>query len=361
MASCPDPLNGESLGRTTGPTKLSWEPAKDAVEYKLYFGDNADNLELLDTVKKSTTIQSPVLKELQKYYWRVDVKRPDGSTARGERWRFSTGEMVAWWKLDSAEAQVTQDYSGNDFHAKLVGDAQIVSDPDRGNVLSLDGSEDYVDCGVEPMYNTHNSITVSAWVKVNRFDNEYESIISKGNSAWRLQRNRRTGSMTFGCTGLILPQRDDYVNQWGAIYGNQTVEDKKWHHVVGVYDGKKTALYVDGVLDISEIAEGRIVGNDKRIYIGANAGEDLPGGRRHWNGRIDDVRIYSYALTEDEIHALMEETGNMRAARRIQLMAAVPGQWKDRLSSTGLQQGKQVPTMSISVQIRIVCRCFLAW
>jgi beta-galactosidase len=95
---------------------------------------------------------------------------------------------------------------------------------------------------------------------------------------------------------LAIPGGD----QWGGLYGNSSVNDGKWHHVAGVYDGQTMYLYVDGVLDSSQPASGPIGTNDEPVYIGENS--EMTG--RHWNGMIDDVRIYSYALGETDIEAL---------------------------------------------------------
>jgi hypothetical protein len=75
------------------------------------------------------------------------------------------------------------------------------------------------------------------------------------------------------------------------------VNDGKWHHVTGVYNGKEIFLYVDGILDNSEQASGIIETNDFAVTIGQNVEHPA----RCWNGLIDDVRIYSYALTEAEV------------------------------------------------------------
>jgi hypothetical protein len=59
---------------------------------------------------------------------------------------------------------------------------------------------------------------------------------------------------------------------------------------------------VDGVEDSrSPVPYGETINtNAWEVLIGENA--ERPG--RFWNGLIDDVRIYSYALSEDEIEAL---------------------------------------------------------
>jgi hypothetical protein len=80
------------------------------------------------------------------------------------------------------------------------------------------------------------------------------------------------------------------------------VDDGQWHHAAGVYDGQTLSLYVDGVHDVSTKAAGRIRESDKAVLIGENA--EKPG--RFWNGLIDDVRIYSYGLTAQEVAALCQ-------------------------------------------------------
>jgi hypothetical protein len=71
---------------------------------------------------------------------------------------------------------------------------------------------------------------------------------------------------------------------------------------VGVYDGTHLILYVDGEPDATAIATGRIRRNDWRVFIGENSEQT----NREWDGLIDDVRIYSYALSPEEVKMLYE-------------------------------------------------------
>jgi WD40 repeat protein/serine/threonine protein kinase len=214
-------------------------------------------------------------------------------------------QMIAHWTFDQVEGKKVLDSSGNELHGKLQGDAQIISDPQRNSVLSLDGDGDYVDCGNSSVFEMSRQITVSAWIKVNTFDKKFQAIVTKGDKAWRLQRENETDALQFACTGLKVPS-----DRSSAVRGKMDVNDGKWHHVVGVYDGTKMCLYLDGELDVSASATGSIKTNSDPVYIGEN-GER----RRFWNGLIDDVRIYSYALSEEEIEDLFVEDLPERAAR----------------------------------------------
>lgn len=88
------------------------------------------------------------------------------------------------------------------------------------------------------------------------------------------------------------------------------VNDGKWHHISGVYDGSKMYLYVDGALDNDGSATGTIGTNNQPVYIGENS--EMPG--REWNGLMDDVRIYNSALDPNEIKALASMGRNDDAA-----------------------------------------------
>jgi hypothetical protein len=206
--------------------------------------------------------------------------------------------MIAWWKFDETKGETVIDSSGNGLNGKLVGDARIVSDLVRGNVLSLDGDGDYVDCGNNQAFDITNSITVTAWVNITTVPTIWTSIVNKGETAWRLSTYRDQRRFHFainpGATG-------PYIN------GNIEVAAGEWHHVCGTYDGANIRLYVDGVEDPnSPMANSRgITTNGEPVYIGGNS--EKPG--RYWNGLIDDVRIYSYALSEAEVKELYAGRG----------------------------------------------------
>lgn len=47
--------------------------------------------------------------------------------------------LVARWEFEQSKEGMVADTSGNNLHGRLVGDAQVYADPERGNVLRLDG------------------------------------------------------------------------------------------------------------------------------------------------------------------------------------------------------------------------------
>ena len=71
-------------------------------------------------------------------------------------------------------------------------------------------------------------------------------------------------------------------------------------HLAGTFDGKEVRIFVNGKLISSKPAQGVIGTNDKALSIGGHgnsAGDKF-------TGVIDDVRVYSRALSEAEIGAI---------------------------------------------------------
>ena len=69
---------------------------------------------------------------------------------------------------------------------------------------------------------------------------------------------------------------------------------------MGIYDCTEMRLYIDGQLDMSSLATGNMLPNIRPVCIGAHSLTK----KKRYVGFIDDIRIYNYALTEDEVIGL---------------------------------------------------------
>ncbi len=201
--------------------------------------------------------------------------------------------LKALWELDEGSGGTALDSAG-DNHGTLVPNTtpplwQPVGGM-LGGALEFDGVDDCVSIPNESRFDITYQLTVSAWIKVIAFDESWQAIVTKGDTAWRLHRLRDTASVAFHCN--IFPY-------WGAD-GSVNVADGQWHHVAGVYDAKRAYLYVDGLLDNSEPVFAFINKNDFPVKIGENA--ERPG--RCFSGLIDDVRIYTCGLGPLDVYQL---------------------------------------------------------
>jgi serine/threonine protein kinase len=204
--------------------------------------------------------------------------------------------LIAHWTFDHVDGRMLTDASGNGHDAQLMGAARLA--PDQvGSVLLLGSEGGHVECPDESAFDLRNEMAISCWIRVDAFTQSWQAIVTKGGAAWRLVRCRDTRQLAFHCTGLDSRHGE-------GVNGQMAVEDGSWHHVVATFDRQKLHLYVDGILDASVLASGRIATSNEPVWIGANS--EVPLDRR-WNGSIDEVRIYARSLRLNEIRTLYEE------------------------------------------------------
>ncbi|HUT47518.1 MAG TPA: LamG domain-containing protein, partial [Sedimentisphaerales bacterium] len=265
----------------------------------------------------------------------VESPRSASQAVQGEE----KNKLVAWWKLDETDVNEVADSSGNNYQGTLIGNPQWRPAGGKiGGALEFDGDGDYVEIGNESAFDIAGAITVAAWIRVNVFDKRWQTIVAKGDTSWRLQRTAEEDTLAFHCTGIVSVE-----GQWPeGIEGNKNVNDGKWHHVVGVYDGAKVSLYIDGVPDKSSEASGAIQMNDSAVIIGGNSEQT----GREWNGLIDEVSIIGGAIDANAIHALYTgadpNTIAQRANPQLQSPDKLVAWWKfdnDANDSAGANHG----------------------
>jgi WD40 repeat protein/tetratricopeptide (TPR) repeat protein len=241
---------------------------------------------------------------LKNYEARLRTYQSGKAFCAGDLVSFSCGGLVARWTFDRVQGRTITEASGKGHSGKLGGGAQIARDPERGSVLSIAGDGGVV-CGEEPAYVITASLTVACWVKVRDLGKLGECIVAKEESDWALFWGGPHHRLQFFCA---VPWTE---NPWrsgipAAEVRDIDLNDGRWHHVAGTYDGNAARLFVDGVPRVQESLEipwQTLSSRGRRTYIGTHP--DTPG--TSWNGWIDDVRIYSRGLSEGEIRSLSGE------------------------------------------------------
>jgi hypothetical protein len=207
-------------------------------------------------------------------------------------------DLAAYWKFDDGSGTTALDSSGNGNDGVFVGDPKWVAGK-FGGALEFNG-DDYVNCGNGPSLQIQDEITITFWFKVQAFSNTWEGFLAKGDNSYRASRSGGTGNAThMGATGTSVGGGNGYFD------GTVVITDNQWHHWAGVYDGTAGRIYIDGVLDTASPGTGQISISNYNFYIGENA--QATGRLLH--GLMDEVRIYSRALTEDEIKEVMAGAG----------------------------------------------------
>jgi hypothetical protein len=112
-------------------------------------------------------------------------------------------------------------------------------------------------------------------------------------TGWVFQADRGSGKLSFsvGANGTFPT-----VNSIGNFL------DNKFHHVSGTWDGTVIQLYVDGVLQDS-VTLTTPSNNSRPLNLGFAAGGGTP--QRFFRGQIDELSLYSRALSETEIRSIV--------------------------------------------------------
>jgi hypothetical protein len=207
-------------------------------------------------------------------------------------------DLAAYWKFDEGSGTTAFDSSGNGNNGVFVGDPQWVAGK-FGGALEFNG-DDYVNCGNGPSLQIQDEITITFWFKVQAFSNTWEAFLAKSDGAYRASRSGGTGNAThMGASGTSVGGGNGYFDGTIIVTGGQ------WHHYAATYDGTAGKIYIDGVLDVTSPGTGRINLTSSDLYIGENSGAT----GRLLHGIMDEVRIYSRALTETEIQDVMAGAG----------------------------------------------------
>jgi hypothetical protein len=109
----------------------------------------------------------------------------------------------------------------------------------------------------------------------------------------------------------------------------------KWTHYAGTYDGKTIKVYMNGKLQATTPAAGRMARADAPLFVGA-----LSPFERHFNGELDDIRIWKRALTDQEVAQLPTA-----AASKVDATGLI-GRWTGGSLKEGVWRNQAVPELS---------------
>lgn len=169
------------------------------------------------------------------------------------------------------------------------------------NALSLDGSNDYVNCGNgSSVQITGTSLTLEAWVYPTFFKtNVWQGTVVSKSSGGSLGIDRGY-MLRIGNGGQV--NFNIGTGNWREINSAVgAVSLNNWHHIAGTYDGDSMILYVNG----AEVARGALSASIGNATNGLFIGEDAGFTNRTFPGSIDEVRVWNVARTPAEIQSAM--------------------------------------------------------
>ncbi|MCP4933215.1 MAG: LamG domain-containing protein, partial [bacterium] len=158
-------------------------------------------------------------------------------------WTFDDGDsgdltdsLEGYYSFDTGTAD--DDSSGTPQDGTLNGNAAIITDGTRGEVLILDGDGDSV--SINSVFGGPADITLAAWVNIDASTINHEVISLDGVVGLRADDNFRDGLNAFFWDGSSYHSTN---------LPETRIEGSGWHHVAFTFDDANNTqtLYLDGV------------------------------------------------------------------------------------------------------------------
>ncbi len=203
--------------------------------------------------------------------------------------------LVGYWKLDETSGTTAADSTLNANNGTYTGGVMLNAAgpyPGSGAIAAeFDGNNDYVSIPDNATLKPTSALSVTGWVRGDAWGaGSYVNIIlrkGEGNpNNWQL-------SIADGNAALYLDDSDG-----GGVRSTTTLNTGQWYHVAATWDGTQVKIYVNGLLETTQVRSGTISTDTRPVYLGGRSGTDL------FDGRIDDVRLYNRALSPEEIAAM---------------------------------------------------------
>jgi len=157
--------------------------------------------------------------------------------------------------------------------------------------MSFNGTTDWIKMAGSAGISFPNNCTFEAWVKPAR--QQSVKIVQKGDwDGCGLGQDLYKGFQAHIYLGNNVSAKVD----WGS--GQPALNT--WYHLAGVFDGSTLSLYVNGVLKNSMTISATLANNNRTVSIGSDNG-----GQKFFQGLIDEVCIWTTALSLQQVNAGM--------------------------------------------------------
>ncbi len=201
---------------------------------------------------------------------------------------------MGYWNMDSDSITGNSIFDLSDFGQTGTLFNSPVSVPGKMNeALDFSGGNKYIEISVKQNLNIEMNITLSAWIKWNGANSETEQVIVGRDEGWKFSINNS------GQLGFYAPNKGELPYTAGWTRTDGSIPQNSWVLATMTYNGRETNIYIDSLKKVCEKVYGKLDTSSTNICIGS-----LNDSTGSFNGCIDDVKIYNYALTKEEVKDL---------------------------------------------------------
>lgn len=208
--------------------------------------------------------------------------------------------LVGAWRFDEGRGPVVRDSSGRGLDGKIINPEHVEHvEGKRGGALEFGGSErGKFGCVQVPgmhQLDFSQGFTIESWIRFNDRHVRPDTCYIASDGAWK-----GPGWRFLIPYNVLFLQSGDGENMWGAGSDAAThgpLENNRWYHVAGTFNGSVYRVYLDGVMVASVASDHAITRGSDTLSIGSYAG----GTDSVFRGTIDELRLYDHGKTPLEI------------------------------------------------------------
>jgi hypothetical protein len=224
----------------------------------------------------------------------------------------STPQMVGHWSFDEGGGTNILDSSGQANHGTIINpQTNTWTGGVRGSALYFGGvvglDSTYVAISDAPLLHIAGDISFAAWVRCDDIHRDAPILAKEGDgrlSYWFGAYGLGNEGGGAGGFGVLL---DGDGNQpWTLLNRDQgAIPQSQWVHLASVRSGATVHHYLNGEpLAHTGTFYGPIHVSDAFVAIGVNSLYNFAANHTAFNGAIDELFLYNYALSPAEIRAL---------------------------------------------------------
>jgi len=205
--------------------------------------------------------------------------------------------LVAYYSFNDCDAR---DETGNESHGTLFGDVGCWCGIENEGLL-FDGVDDYVEFeGIVNRYFSTSDFSVSFYYKANQYSVLKQSLLSKRADCedyntldFRLDQNLKKVEMAVSETP---------IKNYGDI--SPQTGGEGWKQVVLTRKGTRAYTYINGIPMKEGFRCSGIDLSNEAIFSFSNSPCIQNGRLVRFKGILDELRVYSRALTDEEVFEL---------------------------------------------------------
>lgn len=209
--------------------------------------------------------------------------------------------LMAYYPFDGN----ANDASGNNNNGIEYGNLQYKMGI-SGESASFDGVDAYIRVPSNSTLNPTDQLSISFWVKVASFTNQWSPLVYKGGALQSGYKNREYSVWLQNTGSVLVSSAGD--NSSRHYTKACCAEQNYWTHLVCIIDRQSHSMkiYVDGVLraNVNDFYSSFENNNDDLMFGWT---DEVNAAFSPFKGRIDELRIYNRTISKKEVKSLYNE------------------------------------------------------